>query len=146
MKECFKSLDEVFNLPAQDYSLWKELDEGIDCIRNETKPSGLKKSSLKIEKKSKILKIKNKDTEKVLYEDKNNSYGLKNYYNLVDELIFELLDEQHFIMKYRIDGKISEKKEEPKTHKLLDSSYKDFNNIFKKENVNYNKLKNLKVT
>jgi hypothetical protein len=146
MKECFKSLDEVFNLPAQDYSLWKELDEGIDCMRNQTKPSGLKKSSLRTEKEPRILKITNKDTKEVLYENKEKSYDLENYYNFVSELIFELLDEQNFIMKYKINNEIIEKKEEPKKHKLLDSSYEDFNNILKKEKVNYNKLKNLKIT
>jgi hypothetical protein len=184
MKESFRSLDEAFNLVTQDYSLWEELVEDIDYIRNQINPSSLKKPSLGIERRPRILEVKNK--EKVLYLNEEKSYGLKNYYNLVNDLIENLLEEQRKLIKskekckntinkiiieyeirkslvdtnkeelyHKIDLLIKELKTEQLivecekiTHKNKKKEYNNdyYYNTLKKEKINLNKFKNLKVT
>jgi hypothetical protein len=135
MEDSFKSLNETFNITTESYFDW-ELTEGIDYEAGKTKPpkGRFAQYSEPIKKKAKILRIERKETEEILYEN-NNSYGLKNYNRIVDDLISDMIEEQRQIIK----------QSEPKTTRQLKLEYafNDYDKILKRGS--YDKYKTLRV-
>lgn len=134
MENPFKSLDEAFNLTTKNYLDWKFV-EGIDYTVEQIQPTSKNTKPLKeIKSSQKILRIENKETTQIIYKN-NDSYGMKNYNRIVEDLIFDLLEEQRKLIKQN----------EPKTKKELEieRSFNHYDNILKRKS--YEKYKALRV-